>query len=135
MTYRCRKYPVDFSGKSLSFPNLPFRQVPSLTRGPRGRTDFTDFNAGWSVTPQLPVPSAVGLLYFIFLPEFPTLTPRSPFTMGDPIRLSAGQFGSIYEDSFETWARIYLHVEKSKLPTHDSLSSMFSSNVHPFHQD
>ncbi|KAL6410070.1 hypothetical protein AUP68_06480 [Ilyonectria robusta] len=39
--------------------------------------------------------------------------------MHDAIRLSADQFRSIYEESFKTWARLYLRVvENSKLPTH-----------------
>jgi len=39
--------------------------------------------------------------------------------MHDAVRLSADQFRSIYEESFRTWARLYLHVvENSKLPAH-----------------
>ncbi|KPM34888.1 hypothetical protein AK830_g11684 [Neonectria ditissima] len=39
--------------------------------------------------------------------------------MNDAVRLNAEQFRFIYEESFRTWARLYLHVvENPKLPAH-----------------
>ncbi|KAL5603427.1 hypothetical protein FOVSG1_006177 [Fusarium oxysporum f. sp. vasinfectum] len=39
--------------------------------------------------------------------------------MHDAVRLNAEQFCFVYEESFRTWARLYLHVvQNPKLPTH-----------------